>query len=90
MRTEAPNFSGNYPLGGERLGPAWRDTWRLLTPGQWASGHALAEMVSRNVDISPITVRNLLRKAVQVGVLEQKIITKNSRGVAHYRVKLRY
>lgn len=89
---DAPNFSGNYPLGGERIGPAWRDMWRVLAGAQWVRSTAVtdAPSVTRH-GLDPRTVSNLLRAARTAGVLEVRYRRggKPSRRRAEYRVLAR-
>lgn len=74
---EAPNIRGSYPLGGERLAPAWRAGWALLAsaPGYWFSATRVAAVMASVGDspILPTTSRNLLRQAVKAGLLEQRL-----------------
>jgi hypothetical protein len=92
MDTDAPNFGerSNYPLGGERIGPAWRMVWRRLDAKRWISGHSLAVIVCAFVDVKPETVRGLLWKAEKVGILEKRLVSGRLHGgerkLAEYRV----
>lgn len=85
MRTEAVNFSGTYPLAGERIGPAWRECWKLLEAGRWTSGNVLARDVAPRFDLNEKTVQNLLREAKKAGQLQMKLKLTGGRNVAHYR-----
>ncbi len=66
-----PNFTGTYPLGGERIGPAWRTAWRALatTPGKWHPAETLAEAMAQT-GILDKTARGLLARARAAGVLD--------------------
>lgn len=66
--TEAPSIRGNYPLAGERIGPAWRRTWSALADGEWHKGNDVARAVRE--DLHPETIMTLLRQAVRAGLLE--------------------
>jgi GTP-sensing pleiotropic transcriptional regulator CodY len=92
MNTEAPNFKGNYPLGGERIGPAWRVMWKMLNVRDWVSGVDLARTLADRVGLDSKTVANLLRRAADAGLLNRKPIRMKRPGgmrrVVHYRVAL--
>lgn len=67
-----PNFTATYPLGGEKIGPAWRAAWRALCdePRSW---HPVGDLVTAMRDAAQIidpTARNLLRSARKAGLLE--------------------
>jgi hypothetical protein len=91
METEPRNFSGSYPLAGERLGPAWRMAWQMLSTEKWINAGDIAAVVSEACDLQKITVKGLLRSAARAGILDQKIMPpENSdrvRPAAHYRVR---
>ena len=70
---EAPNFNGVYPGSGERIGPAWRAMWAVMSDGQW---HQRAEVISAGVAAGPIearTAENLILTASRVGVVDRQI-----------------
>jgi hypothetical protein len=75
MKTPAPNFNGSYPLAGDRIGPAWVTLWHFLSTGTPQCGYALASLVTKENDLKISTVLGLLRRAVKVGILEQKRIS---------------
>jgi hypothetical protein len=89
MNTEAPNIAGEYPLAGERIGPAWRAAWRMLDREQWINGGDVAAAVAPRCGLQVETVKNLLSSARRAGLLEQRIQRAHgrSRASAHYRVK---
>ena len=68
---QPPNFFGNYPLDGERIGPAWRAAWSRLTadPSRWHTADELAELMVDTSGVVDKTARNLLRQARQRGLL---------------------
>lgn len=68
----APNFKGNYPLGGERIGPLWREMWEALADGAWRSGGTLAGTCAPRHGLDAKTARGILRQAAKAGVLEQE------------------
>lgn len=70
---EAPNFSGAYPLAGERLAPAWRAAWDLLLDGDWHHVQVLTLRMIRSGDIGiqHNTAMNLLGQATKAGILER-------------------
>jgi len=70
MESEAKNFSGQYPLKGEKIGPAWRRLWLMLDPHRWEDGGDLCARVALAEGIDPKTAANLLRAARKVGVVE--------------------
>lgn len=88
MDTEAPNFNGNYPLAGERIGPAWREMWKMLDQITWLNAGDIAAVVAPKHDIKPMTVKNILRQARESGVLDQslRVPAGRRRESAHYRV----
>ena len=81
----------DYPLSGEKTGPAWRMAWALLrasTPGYLAASVIAEQVHKRHPEISPDTVKNLLLSAHRYGVLEKRYEILNSRNQAHYRIKV--
>lgn len=66
----APQINGDYPLAGDRVGPAWRRLWRELRDGQPHAGLALQRLAPR-LDVAPRTIAELLRQAARRGVIEQ-------------------
>lgn len=87
MKNAAPNIRGNYPLAGERVGPAWRACWSLLSRTTWTDGTTLAGEVGPPNGLAPETVVNLLRQARQAGLLEVRMVRVGSRQRGEYRVK---
>lgn len=67
----APNFGGNYPMGGERLAPAWQAAWDTLGNGRY---HAVEDLIDvMAIGTTPLTERtrmNLLHAARRAGLLE--------------------
>lgn len=87
MKTEAPNFSRNYPLAGDRIGPAWRELWSRLSESRWDAGVDLAAGLSERYDVTRPTVLGLLSKARAAGILDVEYRPHRSRVAAFYRVK---
>lgn len=86
MDTEPRNIGGNYPLAGERIGPAWRSMWKLLSP-EWQYGDDLAAIVAEETGLAVRTLRNLLRKAVNARLLETRSLGKPGLQRAEYRIR---
>lgn len=86
MDTEPENFSGAYPLAGERIGPAWREAWRMLSDKRWIEGKEIKEQVAARTDVIEGTVGVLLWKAEKVGILEKVTRKRDSRNRVYYRV----
>lgn len=86
MKTDAPNFSRNYPLGGERIGPAWRAMWRTLPEGGWVEGASFSHLLAGQTGLAPKTIAGLLWKAEKVGILTKKIVGAGNGRRVHYRV----
>lgn len=85
---EAPNFtsSGSYPLGGERIGPAWRAAWAaLLAEPHGVSAPTLKAAMCTAADVVDKTAELLLQKARRAGVLEVHYV-QGHRRVAWYRI----
>lgn len=82
----APNFRGNYPNAGERIGPAWRAAWACLlrNEGQ-AFQEDLTDTMIEDGGIQEATATNLLRKAVKARVLT---LTDDD-GIRTYRIAAR-
>lgn len=81
---DAPNFNGNYPLGGERIGPAWRTMWAALRrSGDWAVGTDLVHLVP---EVNPKTARGLLWRAERRGFLDKRYVNDRNRRSAAYRI----
>lgn len=76
ITNNAPNFAGTYPLAAERLGPAWRETWRVLaaSPRTWHRGHELAERVAPRHGLTVQAVSSLLADAARYGLLERRYV----------------
>ncbi len=85
MNSEPRNFTGEYPLAGERLGPAWRMTWRLLSH-EWTPVGPLAARVAAASEVVPGTVRTLLYAAAKAGMIERRCVGRPGRQVAEVRV----
>lgn len=88
METEAPNFNGQYPLIGVRIGPAWRDLWRSLDTVRWQNSWDLSSEVASRHGLKVQTVKGLLYQAKKAGLLESVMLvpTGRRRQSAHYRV----
>ena len=85
---EAPNFGpdSSYPLGGERIGPAWRAAWTaLLAEPRGIPAPALKIAMCAAADIIDKTAELLLQKARKAGILEVRYV-KGRRRVAWYRI----
>jgi hypothetical protein len=85
---EVPNFYPNssYPLGGERIGPAWRAAWSvLLAEPRGVPGPTLVVAMCLAADIVDKTASLLLQKARKAGILEVRYV-KGRRRVAWYRI----
>lgn len=66
-----PQINGNYPLAGERLGPAWRRMWRELGDGQPHVSRDFARRLAPHIGIKIDTIEELLRQAARRGVIER-------------------
>ncbi len=88
MESEATNIKGNYPLGGDLIGPAWREIWKRLSVNRWICGTDLALELAPQFKIQPATVKTLLRTALHEGVLEVKreVPSGRTRAANYYRV----
>lgn len=83
---EAPNIRGNYPGGGERLGPAWQTAWDTIGPSRrYTPGSEVAEHTAAGSGVSVKTVKMLLWKAVRAKRLEQTYRTVDGRRRVFYR-----
>jgi hypothetical protein len=86
MDTEPRNFKNSYPLGGEKIGPAWRQAWRALDVKRWTPAGDVEQM-GPAAGVLPGTMRNLLRQAVKAGQLEVRYVKAPSgQKRAEYRV----
>lgn len=90
MKTDAPNFQANYPLGGERIGRAWISMWEMLDRRGFQCGSSLAEVGAAQGSVLDKTARNLLSLAVNAGILEQRRIACKATGHSHHRRPLGY
>jgi hypothetical protein len=83
-----PNIRGNYPLGGELIGPAWSSAWMLLADGEWHVGKKISEVMCHRGRIVERTAFNLLRAARRAGILEVRRPTHRHGGnaPAEYRI----
>ena len=77
---DAPNISSNYPLGGAKIGPLWRDMWSAAVVGRWTAANAFAAEWAPRHGLSPKTARGLLRAAARAGLIEWE---SRPRGGAH-------
>lgn len=76
ITAEAPNFSGDYPGEGQRIGPAWRAAWDALRDGAEHPAEDLVTIMRGAADIQDRTARNLLRQARAAGVLRVRYETR--------------
>jgi hypothetical protein len=99
MMKPAPAFDpskarSDYPLSGEKTGPAWRVAWRILHTqamqdtgsGRYLDAVEIVEEVSRETNVNPGTIRNLLIAAEKAGILERVVRLSGGRNRAHYRI----
>lgn len=91
MNTRPPNFSRNYPLGGERTGKAWGLMWQQLSTTEWREGLLLAGQLAWRAEVLPATMQKLLQQARVAGILEVELrqMPGRKRLTAHYRVTKR-
>lgn len=66
----APNWSKNYPSGGEHIGPAWQAMWDTLADGEWRDAASLAESGAEAGGCAVKTARNLLSSAGEAGLID--------------------
>jgi len=71
---KAPDITPGYPSKGAKLGPAWAEAWRLLrrSHGEFLDGWELATKVTKDVDLQPVTVVAVIRRAANAGLLERE------------------
>lgn len=74
--TKAPNFDGEFPGAGEKIGPVWQRLWDHMEDGRWYVGPQLTQVFAQGVSAS--AVRHILLDAGFSGVLEVKKV-KNPR-----------
>ena len=86
MKTEARNFSGTYPLAGEKIGPAWLACWDRLSDQCWVAGPDVVHEVAELTGLNRLTITGLLSGARRAGQLEVSYRLLNSRKSAFYRV----
>ena len=65
--SKAPNYDGEFPEAGERMGPAWQYIWDQLESGKWVTGKTLAH----STELRPDTVYHMLKDASDKGVIER-------------------
>jgi hypothetical protein len=70
--SDAPNFNGEYPGAGAKIGPAWQAAWDRMEGGDWISSGDLADVMMTAVDIQFVTAKNLLSSARRAGVIQVK------------------
>lgn len=84
--SQAPNYDGEWPRAGERIGPTWQAIWDDLENGKWKTGKQLAH--KHNVLVVPDTVFHILKKAYDAGVLERATRAKpNNPKLTYYTYK---
>lgn len=69
----APNFGdSNYPMAGERIGPAWQFIWDFLADKKLPLGKQTIIEVAQSAghDLQSGTIYNLLWQAGRNGLLE--------------------
>lgn len=78
----------DYPLGGEKTGPAWRFAWEILyrDPTRYLDAVDIVSEVAAVLKVNARTVRNLLMAAERAGILEKEIRLSGHRNRAHYRI----
>lgn len=86
---EPPNFSGQYPLAGSRIGPAWRLGWHELVAAypRWVPGPDLSARMSE-AGIQERTAKGLLQGARRARLLAVRYRKSGQHGQrrAEYRV----
>lgn len=70
----APDITPGYPSKGAKLGPAWAEAWRLLrrSRGGFVDGWELATKVTEDMDLQPVTLVAVIRRAANAGLLERE------------------
>ena len=67
--SKAPNYDGEYPGAGEKIGPLWQELWDAMRDGRWYRASTLAEVYAK--EVAPSTVRSVLQKAADKGAIER-------------------
>jgi hypothetical protein len=83
------NIAGNYPLAGERIGPAWRAAWNILvmTHPRWMPKLDLIAVMART-GIAADTAESLLQKASRNRVLEVRYRKTDNQGQARAQYRI--
>lgn len=81
MGSKAPNYDGDLPGAGERMGPTWQAIWDYLETGKWTTGKYLASTFSDLV--RPNTIYGMLRKASENGAIEKVCRAKPGRNTSY-------
>lgn len=79
--------NSDFPLGGEKLGPAWIAAWEFMEDCRWKGVRELQEVMAEASDVAPKTAYNLLNKARIMGFLEARygLSSKNRAMLTDYR-----
>jgi hypothetical protein len=65
----APNYDGDYPGAGEKIGPTWQAVWDHLENGRWVTARTLVHEHCELVKTT--TVYDILRRASDKGLIEK-------------------
>lgn len=80
----APNFGkSNYPMGGERIGPAWQAAWDILCDGEWHNSRPVKDAMTAAGPILDLTANEVLRQSARSGLTERRV----RRGVGYIRLR---
>lgn len=90
MEIRVPDIGPGYPSKGELIGPAWATAWRELLDrhGRWVPADQVVAAVLASHPVADRTMRNLLRKASQVDLVQVRYRRTGSplRARCEYRV----
>lgn len=84
MTNPAPDFNPGYPSTGERIGPAWRAAWLLLSDERW---HSSADLRAVMMPAGPVvagTAMNLLGQAARKKLIKARWV-RATESVARHR-----
>ena len=74
--------NSDYPLGGEKLGPAWIAAWEFMEDFRWKGVRELERVMAEASGVAPKTAYGLLNKARSMGFLEAKYgLSSNNRAM---------
>lgn len=72
LTSKAPDFKGQYPSAGARIGPAWQIIWGALADGREMTITEMSDLPG--VEVVRATVSTLMYEAGRAGLVQHRVI----------------